>query len=271
MRHLAWPACFLALAALALTPPGDVRAGKKDKDKAAKKAKQEPEQKAQVIEGQLDAKDQKDKKTGGPSKTHTVKLAKGQAYVIDLRSKDQNFDPYLRLLDAKGEVIAEDDDGAGLLGARILFAPDAGGEYQLVATSHDRKAGKYVLKVQEAKLEPKQLDVGKEGATVKGQLTPKTPKSLFGFQNRYQMYTAELKAGQAYVVELQSEDFDAFVRVHGQTFKTLATDDDTGKKRNARVRFTPPRDGLYVIVATGLGDPEGSYTLSVRPEAKKKD
>src|SRR5437588_13031789 len=64
------------------------------------------------IDAALAATDAKDKSSvGGFMKTYKQKLTEGRTYQIDLASKD--FDAFLRLNDAKGQMIAEDDDGAG--------------------------------------------------------------------------------------------------------------------------------------------------------------
>src|SRR5579862_6480339 len=53
--------------------------------------------------------------------TYKVKLEASKTYVIDMISPDQKvLDPFLRLLDAKGKQLAEDDDGGEGLNARII-------------------------------------------------------------------------------------------------------------------------------------------------------
>src|SRR5262249_55350269 len=73
-----------------------------------------------------------------PEQVYHVKLHKGGTYVIDMISPNPKaLDPFLRLLDAAGKKLAEDDDSGGNLNARILFSAPATGTYQIVASSVD--------------------------------------------------------------------------------------------------------------------------------------
>jgi CHAT domain-containing protein/tetratricopeptide (TPR) repeat protein len=101
------------------------------------------------VEGELTRDDSVDpvlKK--GFHKVYPVKLAAGAYYQIDLASKD--FDAYLRLEDAKGKQLAEDDDGGGEQNARIVYRPERSDAYRVIATSFDPgTTGKFVLTVKQ--------------------------------------------------------------------------------------------------------------------------
>ena len=76
---------------------------------------------------------------------HTYPMKSGQRYQIDLRSQWDNF---LRLENAKGEQLAQDDDSGGNLNARIIFQAPADGYYRIIVTSYAPKAnGSYLLTV----------------------------------------------------------------------------------------------------------------------------
>jgi tetratricopeptide (TPR) repeat protein len=79
--------------------------------------------------------------------THDHKLEAGIAYVIDMRSAA--FDTYLKLLDAKGTLIADNDDIApNDLNSRIIFTPKESGTFRIVATSYqERGRGPYTLTI----------------------------------------------------------------------------------------------------------------------------
>ena len=65
-------------------------------------------------------------KKGAFVKTHEFKMQEGATYTIDLESDE--FDAFLRLEDAEGEKLKEDDDKQpGFLNACIIFAPTEGG------------------------------------------------------------------------------------------------------------------------------------------------
>ena len=79
--------------------------------------------------------------------THEVKLTAGTTVVIEMRSKD--FDTLLRLEDAKGTKLVENDDidlAANDLDSRLLFTPRQDGMYSVVATSFQRRGrGQYAI------------------------------------------------------------------------------------------------------------------------------
>ncbi len=100
--------------------------------------------KAMKFAGELSPDDAKDKVTKHPQHVHTVKMKAGQMYQIDLVSKA--FDAYLRVEDASGKELAQNDDrGAGTLDSRIYFKVPKDGTYRLIATSFDGKTGPYTL------------------------------------------------------------------------------------------------------------------------------
>jgi hypothetical protein len=99
--------------------------------------------------GQLNDKDAFDKERKKcHHKVHEVKMTKGHRYTIDLRSGQ--FDPWLRLEDADGKILAEDDDGGGGRNARLRFTPERGGTYRIIVTSFgENETGDYALIVRE--------------------------------------------------------------------------------------------------------------------------
>jgi serine/threonine protein kinase/Flp pilus assembly protein TadD len=88
----------------------------------------------------------------GPSQVHAWNLVAGRAYVIDLESTA--FDAFLKLQDAQGKIVAENDDiepGVNL-NARLVFTAPADGVYRLVATSFEPAGiGAYTLRIREFK------------------------------------------------------------------------------------------------------------------------
>ena len=79
---------------------------------------------------------------------HEFNLKAGKTYTFDLASDD--FDSYLRLEDADGNKLAEDDDGAGFLNARIVYTAAADGPHRIIATTCDPgQFGAYRLTIRE--------------------------------------------------------------------------------------------------------------------------
>src|SRR5262249_24479516 len=93
-------------------------------------------------------------------------LVAGRTYIIDMKAlPGSNFDPYLRLETATGQVLAEDDDSGGGLDARITFRATQTGNYNLIATSFSPQFGPFTLTV-----------VEQGGGVAPPRIDPKIPK-----------------------------------------------------------------------------------------------
>jgi Ca2+-binding EF-hand superfamily protein len=100
---------------------------------------------------------------------------------------------------------------------------------------------------------------------VKDHLSATSPKSPFQPRNNCQLFRVHLYAGETYVIDLESTEFDAFLSLADVNLQHLASDDDSGGNLNARIRFECNQDGIYHIAATGLGKrPEGDFVLKIR-------
>jgi hypothetical protein len=82
-------------------------------------------------------------------KPFLIKLKAGETYVIDhvRPGEDFKFDPYLYLEDANKKVVAQDDDSGGNLNARIIYTPEADGEFRIIATTLTPATGEFTLTV----------------------------------------------------------------------------------------------------------------------------
>jgi hypothetical protein len=73
---------------------------------------------------------------GSRQKTFDIELTAGKTYVIEMKQPaNSKLDPYVRLEDKAGKVLAEDDDSGGKLDARIVYTATTSGTYRIVATS----------------------------------------------------------------------------------------------------------------------------------------
>jgi predicted Zn finger-like uncharacterized protein len=82
---------------------------------------------------------------------------------------------------------------------------------------------------------------------------------------RCKLYQIELQAGRNYTIDMESREFDAYLRLEDPNGGQVAEDDDSGGNLNARIMYTPPRTGLYVVVATSYHvQVRGQYRLTVR-------
>jgi hypothetical protein len=90
------------------------------------------------VKGKLDANDPKDaSRTESHCKIYTIKLEAGKTFQLDCRS---DWDNWLRIEDAKGKQLAEDDDSGGGTDAQIIFECKTAGEYRIIVTSFDAGA-----------------------------------------------------------------------------------------------------------------------------------
>src|SRR5262245_56209779 len=105
-----------------------------------------------------------------------------------------------------------------------------------------------------------------DDATIKGEIVANDAPDKVR-NHPCKIHTFKLSKDKLYVIDLESNDFDAYLRIEDSSGKELAKDDDSGDKLNARIRFNPPKDGNYQIIATTFGGGTGAYTLKVRVAA----
>jgi len=102
-------------------------------------------------------------------KTFPLKLVAGKTYIIEMNKIDQSaLDPYLILVNALGQKLADDNDGGGDLNAKIIYQAPVTGNYQVLATSlAANMTGQFQLIVSEAAGAPK--------ANIPKGIAPKAP------------------------------------------------------------------------------------------------
>jgi hypothetical protein len=99
------------------------------------------------VEGELTDKDPFDRiRLNCKCKVYTVNLEAGRTYQIDLMSNQ--FDAYLRVEDANGAPLAQDDDSGEGRNARLRYVCNRTGVYRLVATTFGPAVGQFTLRVQ---------------------------------------------------------------------------------------------------------------------------
>ncbi len=188
---------------------------------------------------------------------HMVWLNAGQKYLFDMRSN--HFDTFLRLHAPGGAVVAQNDDSGPGLNARIVFQANVSGMYRLTATSWSPNAtGRYT--VQATKL-PSPVGGGVVMAQ-HGDLKFSDPS--FGGKH-FRVYNVTLQAGRSYVIEMNSNHFDTFLKLKRPGMGVIAQNDDSGPGRNARLVFTPFVSGTYQVIATSFAPgATGHFHVTVR-------
>lgn len=174
------------------------------------------------------------------------------------------------------ESLGYDDDGLGEgLNSRLNFTAPEAGEYELrVGAFGGAGQGAYALSLTDRgplppPPPPQPLALGGQ---VEGELDDEdafTEQPDWGGAHYHEDYLVRARRGQRLGVSLDSDDFDALVRVgrvgRDGAFEELASNDDgMGADLNSRLLFVPPADGEYVVRATSFGTESfGGYALRV--------
>lgn len=204
----------------------------------------------------------------------TFDAAAGDAVTITLLSDE--FDPYLRLLDVNGAVVAEDDDGAGSLNSQISTSLVDDGTYIIEVTSYravssdgeNFAVGAFTLSLALGDAppvtQPGVTEFGGEisiGETVEGELSG----SVGGLE-----YTFEAEAGDLISITMTSEDFDTYLLLSDANGLELQRDDDSAGNLDSRIGpYEITESGTYTITASSYGNiiggepVPGSFTLNV--------
>lgn len=145
--------------------------------------------------------------------------------------------------------------------------PEAG-EYGIRANSHGRHTGQYVLTVSSSGSSASAPSASSSertiavGSTIRSSLTTADVQTDSGWYHKD--YTFSGARGQVIQVDMQSDEFDAFIDLYrGTTW--VAQDDDGGDGLDSRLVFTLPETGTYIVCARSrYANRTGSYTLTLR-------
>ena len=217
-------------------------------------------------------------RTGGPkdeeNRHFTKWILRGRAGdVLDFTLESRGFDAFLEVQPLGDPRVVSDDDGGGGTNAKIEYAIPADGLYSVLVTTAGRdQTGDYDLRVTRPSWAepPRSRRVLVGGDDVQDRLSASDPQQSGAHYHEY-LYNAAENEGTVFTLE--SADFDAYLavgRMEGTNFVRLAHDDDGGGNRNARLDFTFPADGVYVLRAYGLVPRTGAYTLSAEPKARAR-
>lgn len=84
---------------------------------------------------------------------------------------------------------------------------------------------------------------------------------------RHRPFQVQLKQGKTYVIELRSTEMDSYLCLYDA--KGLKVAEDGGGFPDASIRYRAPRDGLYVIAVTCVGNVRlggARFTVTVREQ-----
>jgi thiol-disulfide isomerase/thioredoxin len=114
----------------------------------------------------------------------------------------------------------------------------------------------------------------KDGGTlldVKGALKDDDALDKVRRKSFHKVHPFKMLADHAYKIEVDSVDFDAFLRLENEDGRQVAVNDITLKPLITRMIFFAPKEGLYRIIVTTIppGD-KGEYTLKVMAASKQE-
>lgn len=194
----------------------------------------------------------------GSYHAYTLAIAAGQQIQVDVMSSE--FDAFAMLQDPRGAVLASANEGADGTDARLTFVIPVDGTYRVVVTANRAGAvGNYRVRLTSLG----GVRVITHGRSVAGQLQPSDTRLADNFLYQSYMYTA--RAGETVTIDAMAGDFDPYLMIRDAGGTRLASDDDSGEGRNARLAFTFPYAGpFHILVGTYAGGRGGAYSLSVR-------
>jgi len=106
-------------------------------------------------------------------------------------------------------------------------------------------------------------------------LTDKDSKDTKMKDSYCKVYTVKMTKGKAYKIDLNSPDFDTFLRLENSKGKEVAFNDDISQDDlNSRLIYVAPESGEFKIIATTFkGGDTGTFTLEMKlaTEAEAKE
>lgn len=178
--------------------------------------------------------------------TYTFNARAQQVIVFDLKSDD--FDPYLQIEAADGDVLASDDDSGDGLYSRVVFvAPEAGVYAATVRAFAGNATGSYLLLSSE---DVSQL-MFDEPVVVTVKANSTSTIFFVGEAGQYVTIT-----GEALV-----DDLDTALRLTAADGSDVAYNDDFTGLDPSLYRVELPITGLYTLSVTALGSGAGDVRI----------
>jgi hypothetical protein len=182
---------------------------------------------------------------------------------VELILRSDAVDAYLHLEGPDGALLAEDDDGAGNLDARIHLVLPLGGRYRVIASTYDDTIGPLTLLLRRHRATPVAWRPLDRGRPARGRLDDADATRADG--RRLDGYEFTGRVGESVALELHSDDFDPYLVLLGPTGEVVAENDDAGPDtRSSQVVVELPHPGRYRALVSGYGEAAGAYELMLR-------
>ena len=192
---------------------------------------------------------------------YALDLIAGSSYSVSLTGVSLD-DPYLRIVDAAGNLVIENDDiSRSDLDAQVVFTAPASGRFYAVADAYlASRSGTYTLRAEQV------AAGGSAPATPVGE-DARSATGGIGRSGEVDAFTTQLVAGTEYLFRLRGADSgggtlaDPLLTLRDAAGNRLAADDDSGTGLDAELVFTPVSTGEYRVEVSSYTSGTGSYTL----------
>jgi hypothetical protein len=211
------------------------------------------------VEGEVDGSD--------TPVTVSLRATPGQTLQLDALPaprSPEGLDLLLKVYDADGELVAQDDDGGGGLNPRLTLVSDEGGLYRVEVGVLNDGGGKFTLLARETVYVPEVLKplAMTGGRAEQAVAFPADDDALFTFSGKKgEVYSITLTADPAEGDEAADPMLELFPG-EGTKEESLATDDDGGGALNSRIVTELADDGTYTVRVSSLSS-KGSAQLAV--------
>lgn len=178
--------------------------------------------------------------TGNTNAAVTYPLPMQQGDSVTIIARSDAFDTYLEIRDNVGNILAEDDDGAGGLNSQLTFVAPQTATYSVtISAAFGDPSGPYAIEVEDVS-----LHMIAYGDTI--QIQP----------DGGQAYYLSFEAAAGDVVDIYAASAqDTRLRVSTVTGQEIAIDDDDGPGSDPYIRrLYIPESGLYRLTVETLFD-----------------
>lgn len=202
---------------------------------------------------------------GRASVSQDVDLAADDILVASTFALTEGLDTTLALLDAAGNVLAQNDDrGDGSLNSQLVFQAEDAGRYRVeVSTYGGTGTGELIFSLA---TDPN-AEVPFDFTTIEGERFARHTGTIGSGQTEFD-YPLQLEAGQTVlaVADTTSGDLDPVLRLVGADGFPVALNDDRGDgSLNSAIAFTAPESGEYTLEMRryGSGESSGDFQLDL--------
>lgn len=179
--------------------------------------------------------------------------------LLEVRVYSDDFDTYLMVSGPGGAKFENDDANSSTVNSRILERLPESGSYRIAVTSYEPgETGAYTMHAETS------------ARPANGNLTSREQGELGTGDGRLasgeytDTFTFEGEAGDLVELDLNSDDFDAYLLLRGPQGANFDNDDVEPGNSNARISATLPESGEYsVMVTTYAPEETGAYLLEV--------